>query len=162
MMVTGKTIVDKAPHEAKVDQQVLTILFRNALELSSNNKLDMKSVLTTEDLKNALNWLKKVIKNGELEYHATNIVDIADANILEFYSHFPQKLVSVENILDEQTEKGGKKQVERDEGHELRIVYALKSVYADYVIEQLVPNFVAYLENLIEMEQWRNQGVPDR
>lgn len=59
MMVTGKTIVDKAPHEAKVDQQVLTILFRNALELSSNNKLDMKSVLTTEDLKKCIKLVKK-------------------------------------------------------------------------------------------------------
>jgi len=96
--MTGKTIVDKAPYGAKVDQQVLTVLFRNALKLSSDKKPDMKSNLTEKDLKNALNWLRKVIRNGELEYHANWIVDMIDADILEFYSHFPQKLVSVESI----------------------------------------------------------------
>jgi len=55
--MTGKTIVDKAPHGAKVDQQVLTVLFDNALELSSDNKLNMKSNLTEKDLKNALRLL---------------------------------------------------------------------------------------------------------
>lgn len=59
--MTGKTIVDKAPYGTKVDQQVLTVLFRNALKLSSDKKPDMKSNLTEKDLKNALNWLRKVI-----------------------------------------------------------------------------------------------------
>lgn len=161
--MTGKTIVDKAPHGAKVDQQVLTVLFDNALELSSDNKLNMKSNLTEKDLKNALNWLRKVIRNGELEYHANWIVDMIGADILEFYSHFPQKLVSVESILDEQAESGNKELVEdEDGGYEIRLFAALKSVYADYVIDQLVPSFVTYLEDLIEMEQWRKRGVPDR
>ena len=70
--MTGKTIVDKAPYGAKVDQQVLAILFADALELSNDNKLNMKSNLTEKDLKNALNWLRKVIRKGELEYHANS------------------------------------------------------------------------------------------
>lgn len=46
--MTGKTIVDKAPYGAKVDQQILAILFRNALKLSSDNKLNMKSNLARQ------------------------------------------------------------------------------------------------------------------
>jgi len=57
--MTGKTIVDKAPYGTKVDQQVLTVLFRNALKLSSDKKPDMKSNLTEKDLKKCLKLAKK-------------------------------------------------------------------------------------------------------
>ena len=65
--------------------------------------------------------------------------------------------------MDEQAESGNKELVEdEDGGYEIRLFAALKSVYVDYVIEQLVPSFVAHLEDLIEMEQWRKRGLPDR
>jgi len=67
-----------------------------------------------------------------------------DSGLLEFYSFAPIFLADVQNMLQEQAQTSN-----------VDLIDALKSVYSDFASSKSVPNFITYLEYIVEREQER-------
>jgi len=142
--MTGKLIIEEYPYMTEADKRVFEYVLDIALAATSNNKLSVEDRITTADLSKAIQYLEHCADTGELQSIVDEAVDILDSDVLEFYSFAPIFLADVQNMLQEQAQTSN-----------VDLMDALKSVYSDFASSKSVPNFITYLEYIVEREQER-------
>lgn len=142
--MTGKLIIEEYPYMTEADKRVFEYVLDIALAATSNNKLSVEDRITTADLSKAIQYLEHCAETGELQSIVDEAVDILDNGVLEFYSFAPIFLADVQNMLQEQAQTSN-----------VDLMDALKSVYSDFASSKSVPNFITYLEYIVEREQER-------
>jgi len=142
--MTGKLIIEEYPYMTEADKRVFEYVLDIALAATSNNKLSVEDRITTADLSKAIQYLEHCAETGELQSIIDEAVDILDSGVLEFYSFAPIFLADVQNMLQEQAQTSN-----------VDLMDALKSVYSDFASSKSVPNFITYLEYIVEREQER-------
>jgi len=142
--MTGKLIIEEYPYMTEGDKRVFEYVLDIALYGTSYNKLSVEDRITTADLSKAIQFLEHYAETGELQSIVDEAVDILDSVVLEFYSFAPIFLADVQNMLQEQAQTSN-----------VDLMDALKSVYSDFASSKSVPNFITYLEYIVEREQER-------
>jgi len=142
--MTGKLIIEEYPYMTEADKRVFEYVLDIALAATSNNKLSVEDRITAADLSKAIQYLEHCADTGELQSIVDEAVDILDSVVLEFYSCSPKFLGDVQNMLQEQSQTSN-----------VDLLDALKSVYSDFASSKSVPNFITYLEYIVEREQER-------
>jgi len=141
--MTGKTFIERYQTE-DVNKKVLSYVLDVALFATSINGLGIDDNITMNDLTRAVRYIDNAAETGELDNIVAEAVDIVNTEIVQFFASYPDKLIYVQDALQEQI-------------GDLDLLEAMKSVYISYAVINLLPSFSAYLADIVEQSMDRDR-----
>jgi len=137
--MTGQTLVERYQTE-DVNKKVLSYVLDVALFATSINGLGIEDNITIDDLTRAVRYIDNAAETGELDNIVAEAVDIVNTEIVQFFASYPDKLIDVQDALQEQI-------------GDIDLLEAMKSVYINYAVFNLLPSFSAYLAGIVEQSR---------
>lgn len=137
--MTGKTFIERYQTE-DVNKKVLSYVLDVALFATSINGLGIDDNITMNDLTRAVRYIDNAAETGELDNIVAEAVDIVNTEIVQFFASYPDKLIDVQDALQEQI-------------GDLDLLEAMKNVYINYAVFNLLPSFSAYLADIVEQSR---------
>lgn len=137
--MTGQTLVERYQTE-DVNKKVLSYVLDVALFATSINGLGIEDNITMDDLTRAVRYIDNAAETGELDNIVAEAVDIVNTEIVQFFASYPDKLIDVQDALQEQI-------------GDIDLLEAMKSVYINYAVFNLLPSFSAYLADILEQSR---------
>jgi len=137
--MTGKTFIERYQTE-DVNKKVLSYVLDVALFATSINGLGIEDNITMDDLTRAVHYIDNATETGELDNIVAEAVDIVNTEIVQFFASYPDKLIDVQDALQEQV-------------GDIDLLEAMKNVYINYAVFNLLPSFSAYLADIVEQSR---------
>lgn len=137
--MTGQTLVERYQTE-DINKKVLSYVLDVALFATSINGLGIEDNITIDDLTRAVRYIDNAAETGELDNIVAEAVDIVNTEIVQFFASYPDKLIDVQDALQEQI-------------GDIDLLEAMKSVYINYAVFNLLPSFSAYLADIVEQSR---------
>jgi len=137
--MTGKTFIERYQTE-DVNKKVLSYVLDVALFATSINGLGIEDNITMDDLTRAVRYIDNATETGELDNIVAEAVDIVNTEIVQFFASYPDKLIDVQDALQEQV-------------GDIDLLEAMKNVYINYAVFNLLPSFSAYLADIVEQSR---------
>lgn len=137
--MTGKTFIERYQTE-DVNKKVLSYVLDVALFATSINGLGIDDNITMNDLTRAVRYIDNATETGELDNIVAEAVDIVNTEIVQFFASYPDKLIDVQDALQEQV-------------GDIDLLEAMKNVYINYAVFNLLPSFSAYLADIVEQSR---------
>jgi len=137
--MTGQTLVERYQTE-DINKKVLAYVLDVALFATSINGLGIEDNITIDDLTRAVRYIDNAAETGELDNIVAEAVDIVNTEIVQFFASYPDKLIDVQDALQEQI-------------GDIDLLEAMKSVYINYAVFNLLPSFSAYLADILEQSR---------
>lgn len=137
--MTGKTFIERYQTE-DVNKKVLSYVLDVALFATSINGLGIDDNITMDDLTRAVRYIDNATETGELDNIVAEAVDIVNTEIVQFFASYPDKLIDVQDALQEQV-------------GDIDLLEAMKNVYINYAVFNLLPSFSAYLADIVEQSR---------
>lgn len=137
--MTGQTLVERYQTE-DINKKVLSYVLDVALFATSINGLGIDDNITMDDLTRAVRYIDNATETGELDNIVAEAVDIVNTEIVHFFASYPDKLIDVQDALQEQV-------------GDIDLLEAMKSVYINYAVFNLLPSFSAYLADIVEQSR---------
>lgn len=137
--MTGQTLVERYQTE-DVNKKVLSYVLDVALFATSINGLGIDDNITMNDLTRAVRYIDNAAETGELDNIVAEAVDIVNTEIVQFFASYPDKLIDVQDALQEQV-------------GDIDLLEAMKNVYINYAVFNLLPSFSAYLADIVEQSR---------
>jgi len=137
--MTGQTLVERYQTE-DINKKVLAYVLDVALFATSINGLGIEDNITIDDLTRAVRYIDNAAETGELDNIVAEAVDIVNTEIVQFFASYPDKLIDVQDALQEQI-------------GDIDLLEAMKSVYINYAVFNLLPSFSAYLADIVEQSR---------
>lgn len=141
--MTGQTLVERYQTE-DINKKVLAYVLDVALFATSINGLGIEDNITIDDLTRAVRYIDNAAETGELDNIVAEAVDIVNTEIVQFFASYPDKLIDVQDALQEQV-------------GDIDLLEAMKSVYISYAVINLLPSFSAYLADIVEQSMDRDR-----
>lgn len=137
--MTGQTLVERYQTE-DINKKVLSYVLDVALFATSINGLGIDDNITMDDLTRAVRYIDNATETGELDNIVAEAVDIVNTEIVQFFASYPDKLIDVQDALQEQV-------------GDIDLLEAMKNVYINYAVFNLLPSFSAYLADIVEQSR---------
>lgn len=137
--MTGQTFIERYQTE-DVNKKVLSYVLDVALFATSINGLGIDDNITMNDLTRAVRYIDNATETGELDNIVAEAVDIVNTEIVQFFASYPDKLIDVQDALQEQV-------------GDIDLLEAMKNVYINYAVFNLLPSFSAYLADIVEQSR---------